>query len=65
MKKRRRIKLPGGLGRLLIPKNGNAEKLKKRYPEKKYSLTAVVTTDGQPIGFLAKRIKKDAADATK
>jgi hypothetical protein len=65
MKKRRKVKLPGKLGRLLIPKNGCVEKLKRRYPEKKFTLTAVVTADGEPVGYLARRVEKGVSKTPK
>jgi putative transposon-encoded protein len=55
---KRRIKLPGKKGKLLLPKNGDLEKLRAKYPEDKFSLTAV-TADGTPLGFLLQKIKKD------
>lgn len=65
MKKRRKVKLPGKLGLLLIPKNGCVEKFKKRYPEKKFTLTAVVTADGEPVGYLARRVEKKSKKTSK
>lgn len=47
---KRQIKLPGKLGKLLIPKDGDIEKLKKKYPDDKFSLTTVITSDGKPVG---------------
>lgn len=57
---KRRIWLPNKLGRLLVPKNADMDKLKKKYPEDKFSLTTVLTSEGTPIGFLLKKIKKKA-----
>lgn len=55
--KKRKIKLPDNLGKLLLPKDGNIEKLKKRYSgKKKFSFTSVMTSDGKPLGFLLRKI---------
>lgn len=56
VKKSRKIKLPGKMGKLLLPKNGDIDKLKERYPEDKFSLTSVITSDGKPLGFLLQKI---------
>lgn len=55
MSKKSGIKLPGKQGRLLISKD--ADKLKKKYPEGKYTLTSVITADGAPVGFLLQKVK--------
>lgn len=59
MNKKRRIKLPDRLGKLLVPKKGSKiEKLQKRYSEDEFSLTSVMTSDGEPLGFLLRKLDK-------
>ena len=64
MSKKRRIELPGNLGKLLIPKDSDVNKLREKYPEEKYTLTSV-TADGNPLGFLLKKVEKKKAKPCK
>jgi hypothetical protein len=54
-----KIKLPGKLGKLLIQKKNcpkQLKKLKKKYPENKYTLTLVMA-DNKQIGYLLCKVK--------
>jgi hypothetical protein len=56
VKKSRRFNLPNKMGKLLIPKNADAKKLKEKYPEDQFTVTSVITSDGKPLGFLVKKL---------